>query len=63
MREDAQEISTMNHKRRRHKAARSGCLMCKPNKRGGGMEKKLGHRGFGKLRGEHHADSDLKEVQ
>jgi hypothetical protein len=51
----------MNHKRRRHKAARAGCLMCKPNKRGAGMEKKLGHRGFGKLRDEQHAGEDLRE--
>jgi hypothetical protein len=26
--------------------------MCKPNKLGKGMEKKLGHKGFGKLRNE-----------
>lgn len=52
----------MNHKRRRHKAARAGCLMCKPNKFGAGMEKKLGHRGFGKLRAEKHADEDLRDA-
>jgi hypothetical protein len=28
----------MHHKRRRHKAARAGCLYCKPNKLGQGME-------------------------
>jgi hypothetical protein len=32
--------------------------MCKPNKLGKGMEKMLGHRGFGKLRGEAAAQSD-----
>ena len=31
----------MNHKRRRHKAARAGCLLCKPHKRGAGMEHDL----------------------
>jgi hypothetical protein len=51
----------MNHKRRRHKAARAGCLMCKPNKRGKGREKKLGHRGFGKLRAERAAEQELFE--
>lgn len=51
-----------NHKRRRPKPARAGCLMCKPNKLGKGMEKKLGHRGFGKLRAERHAESDLRSV-
>jgi hypothetical protein len=25
----------MNFKRKRHKTARAGCLMCKPHKRGG----------------------------
>ena len=34
--------------------------MCKPNKMGKGLEKKLGHTGFGKLRNEKHADEDLK---
>ncbi len=33
--------------------------MCKPNKLGMGMEKKLGHRGFGKLRQEAAARKDL----
>jgi hypothetical protein len=51
----------MNHKRGRPKAARAGCLMCKPNKFGHGMERKLGHRGFGKLRAEHHAREDMDE--
>lgn len=51
-----------NHKRKRPKQRRAGCLMCKPNKLGKGQEKKLGHRGFGKLRGEYHAERDLKLV-
>ncbi len=56
----------MNHKRGRCKNARSGCLMCKPNKqngypRGRGLEQ-VGHTGFGKLRDEYHAVNDLKEV-
>lgn len=48
----------MNHKRKRPKQVRAGCLMCKPNKLGKGMEKKLGHRGFGKLRREAAAQLD-----
>jgi hypothetical protein len=36
--------------------------MCKPNKLGRGMEKKLGHRGFGKLRREAAAYSDLLDA-
>jgi hypothetical protein len=51
----------MNHKRGRPKAQRAGCLMCKPNKLGAGLEKKFGHRGFGKLRAEKHAEEDLRE--
>lgn len=35
--------------------------MCKPNKLGKGMENKLGHRGFGKLRNEYHAKKDVKD--
>lgn len=49
----------MNHKRKRPKQMRAGCLMCKPNKLGKGMEKKLGHRGFGKLRKEAAAVQDM----
>jgi len=40
----------MNHKRKKCKNARSGCLMCKPNKMNGWNKEKLGHYGFGKLR-------------
>lgn len=50
----------MNHKRKKPKSSRAGCLMCKPNKLGKGMERKLGHTGFGKLRDERHADEDVR---
>lgn len=40
----------MNHKRKRPKNARAGCLLCKPNKMSGWNKAKLGHVGFGKLR-------------
>ncbi len=53
----------MNHKRKRPKQRRAGCLMCKPNKFGHGMEHRLGHTGFGKLRAERNAAQDLREVQ
>jgi len=49
----------MNHKRNRPKQSRAGCLLCKPNKLGKGMENKLGHRGFGNLRKEAAAKRDL----
>jgi hypothetical protein len=52
----------MNHKRKRPKPSRAGCLLCKPNKLGKGMEKKLGHRGFGKLRKEAGVKQDLAEL-
>ncbi len=52
----------MNHKRKRPKQLRAGCLLCKPNKLGKGMEKKLGYRGFGKLRKEAAAKQDLSDV-
>lgn len=52
----------MNHKRCRPKNRRAGCLMCKPNKMNGGSKLKLGHRGFGKLRAEHHARADEVEL-
>lgn len=51
----------MNHKRRRPKAARAGCLMCKPNKLGKGMEHKYHHHGFGKLRDAYHTARDLHD--
>lgn len=49
----------MNHKRGKPKTSRAGCLMCKPNKIGKGLENQLGHKGFGKLRKEAHAKADL----
>ena len=52
----------MNHKRKRSKQSRAGCLMCKPNKLGKGMENKLGHCGFGKLRKEMAANHDLRSA-
>lgn len=52
----------MNHKRKRPKKVRAGCLLCKPNKLGMGTEKKLGHRGFGKLRREAAAQQDLADA-
>lgn len=52
----------MNFKRGRPKAARAGCQMCKPNKLGKGLENKLGHTGFGKLRDQKHAEEDLKDA-
>lgn len=42
----------MKHKRGKPKNARSGCLLCKPNKMNGWNKMKLGHTGFGKLRRE-----------
>lgn len=53
----------MNHKRKRPKQVRAGCLLCKPNKLGKGMEKKLGHRGFGKLRKEAAAERDMIDAR
>ena len=52
----------MNHKRKRAKNGRSGCLLCKPNKANGvNDEKDLGHKGFGKLRKLKAAINDLKK--
>jgi hypothetical protein len=50
----------MNHKRKRPKQRRAGCLMCKPNKMGKGLENKLMHKGFGKIKGEYHQKIDLE---
>lgn len=50
----------MNHKRGRPKACRAGCLLCKPNKRSAWPALQLGHCGYGKLRREAHAASDLR---
>lgn len=50
----------MNHKRRRPKSRRSGCLLCKPNKVAAWPALQLGHAGFGKLRRELCAAADLR---
>lgn len=50
----------MNHKRGRPKASRAGCLMCKPNKLGQGMENELGFRGFANLRREAHSKEEMR---
>ena len=52
----------VNYKRKRPKQRRAGCLLCKPNKLGKGMERELGHRGFGKLRKEAAAKQDLSDA-
>lgn len=52
----------MHHKRGKPKNARAGCLMCKGNKVNG-MPKHSPwgfHKGFGKLRDEAHAATDLR---
>jgi hypothetical protein len=49
----------MNHKRRRAKNRRAGCLMCKPNKMNGWNKAKLGHVGFGKLRRDAASRQDM----
>lgn len=51
----------MNHKRKRPKNRRAGCLLCKPNKMNGWSKAKLGHRGFGKLRRLHAALFDMRQ--
>ncbi len=53
----------MNHKRRRPKARRAGCLLCKPNKFGHGMERSIQHAGFGKFRAEAAAMAALREYE
>ncbi len=52
----------MNHKRGRPKARRAGCLLCKPNKLGQGMENKIGHQGFGKMRKAAATTQDLRDA-
>lgn len=50
----------MNHKRKRPKNRRAGCLMCKPNKTNGNKHRlEIGHYGFGKIRREIHAKDDV----
>lgn len=51
----------MNHKRKRPKNRRAGCLMCKPNKQAmWPKHKRLGHTGFGKLRKEYSSRCDMQ---
>lgn len=58
-----QQGGCMHHKRKRHKNARAGCLLCKPNKMNGWAKHRvLGHHGFGKLRREIVAQDALKEI-
>lgn len=53
----------MNHKRKKPKNARAGCLLCKPNKANGARVKELGHSGFGKLRAAAAAQAELDEAR
>ena len=53
----------MNYKRRRHKAAHAGCLLCKRHKVGGAKHVWLAHRGFAKLGREAAAVDHLRAVQ
>lgn len=40
----------MNHKRKRPKNRRAGCLMCKPHKMNGVKKRgRVGHKGMGEL--------------
>jgi len=50
----------MHHKRGRAKAQRAGCLLCKPNKLGQGMENKVRHQGFSGVRQEIVAKIDMR---
>ena len=55
----------MHHKRKRHPNARAGCAMCKPQKKGNGMnpDTEMGHTGFGKIRDLIHSDAYLKRMR
>lgn len=54
----------MNHKRKRTKNRRAGCLMCKPNKMNGWAKHvDLGHTGFSKIRKEASARQEIKEYE
>jgi hypothetical protein len=52
-----------NHKRRRPKQARAGCLLCKPNKLGQGNEKDFHRAGWSAVKGERHAQEELKRFK
>jgi len=52
----------MNHKYKKPKAARAGCLMCKPQKHNAiNDETEVYHHGFGKIRALDAAKRQLKE--
>jgi len=53
----------MNHKRKRPKNRRAGCLMCKPHKANGAKKDQLGHYGFGKLRSLAASKQNKKEEE
>lgn len=52
----------MNHKRKKPKNARAGCLMCKPHKMNG-AKGSMCLCGFAGWRRQYHADKDLKEAK
>jgi hypothetical protein len=47
----------MNHKRKKPKNARAGCLLCKPHKMNGSKPHVCGFAGW---RRQYHADADLR---
>lgn len=53
----------MNHKKKRAKNQRAGCLLCKPNKMNGWNKDMLGHTGFSKLAKSIAAKEEIKEYQ
>ena len=61
--ESCKTSNTVHHKRKRPKARRAGCLLCKPNKLGQGTEHELGRRGFGNLRRERSSERDLRDYE
>lgn len=62
LRENRSLEKIVNHKRKRSKNKRAGCMLCKPNKMSGWAKHRiLGHTGFGKLRDEQHSRRDLAD--
>ena len=56
----------MNYKRKRHKAARAGCLMCKPHKIAHKRNQrkcynKLNKQGFSSLKSEYFSKKDMND--
>lgn len=56
----------MNHKRKRPKSRRAGCMLCKPQKhqRTGKTKRErelMGAGGFGKIRAAVHSAADLED--